>query len=120
MTTSFALSPATWDLTLDSTGNLALLTGPNALAQDVACAISTFLGEMYYDTTQGIPWLSQVFGQQFSPSLVSSLIVAQVLQVPGVVSNPAPKVEGLTIANRKVSGTVNFTDSTGQSLGVAF
>ena len=116
---TFQLNPATWDL-MAVNGRIAIATGPNALAQDVASAISTFLGELYYDTTQGIPWLREVFGQDFSPSLISALLVQATLTVPGVVSSPAPKVANLVIVNRKVTGTVNFTDVNGEALGVTF
>jgi hypothetical protein len=111
------LNLATWDLELDSNGNLAVATGPQAIAQDVASAISTFLGEVYYDVTQGLPWQSEVFGQQFSPSLVGALMEQAALTVPGVVS---AKASGLTFSAGKVTGTINFIDTTGASLGVTF
>lgn len=110
------LSPA-WDLMLDGNGNIAVATGPNAIAQDVASAISTFLGEVYYDTTLGLPWLSQVFGQAYSPSLITALLVQAALTVPGGVQ---AEVVGLALVNRKVTGTVNVIDTTGASLGVTF
>lgn len=110
---------AAWDLEVVNRG-IAVATGPSAIAQDVASAISLFLGELYYDTTQGVPWYSEVFGQSYSPSLISALLVQAALTVPGVVSTPAPKVANLAIMNRKVTGTVNFTDANGQSLGVTF
>ena len=112
------LNLANWDLMVDGNGNLAVATGPQAVAQDVASAISTFLGEVYYDTTLGLPWQSEVFGEQFSPSLVSALLVQAALSVPGVVSSPAPKVTNLAFAAGKVTGTLEFTDTTGVSQGV--
>ena len=110
------LSPA-WDLMLDANGNIAMATGPEAIAQDVASAISTFLGEVYYDTTQGLPWMSEVFGEQFSPSLVTALLVQAALTVPGVVS---AQVINLAFAGGVISGTVQVIDTTGASLGVEF
>ena len=106
-----------WDLTVDGSGNLAMSTGAPALAQDVASAISTFLGEVYYDTTIGVPYFSRVFGQPFSRSIASSLLKQAALQVPGVIT---AKVIINSYANRKLSGAVEFTDATGQALGVAF
>lgn len=107
----------TWDLMIDSNGNIATATGPDALAQDVASAISTFLGEVYYDTTLGIPYLSKVLGQAYSPALLQALLAQAALTVPEVVSARA------TITNvqgRTLSGTVEFIDTTGQALGVTF
>jgi hypothetical protein len=111
------LNPATWDLMLDSQGNLAVATGGAALAQDVASAISTFLGEVFYDTTVGVPWQSEVFGQQFSASLVGALLAQAALTVPGVVSAHAT---GLVISGGAVTGTLEFTDATGAAAGVTF
>ena len=111
------LNLATWDLELDSNGNLAVATGPQAIAQDVASAISTFLGEVYYDVTQGLPWQSEVFGQQFSASLVGALLAQAALTVPGVVSAHAT---GLVISGGAVTGTLEFTDATGAAAGVTF
>jgi len=110
------LSPA-WDLMLDANGNIALATGSEAIAQDVASAISTFLGEVYYDTTLGLPWLSEVFGQEFSPALVSALLVQAALTVPDVVS---ARVVNLDVKNGAVTGVVQVIDITGQALGVTF
>ncbi len=113
---SFALNNS-WDLYADSTGAIATLSGAPATAQDVACAIATYLGELYYDTTQGIPWLTQVLSQTYSPALLASLLQTAALSVPNVVS---AKVSGLNFARRVVHGTVNIIDVTGAALGVSF
>lgn len=106
-----------WDLTVDGSGNLAMSTGAAAIAQDVASAISTFLGEVYYDTTVGVPFFSQVFGQSFSRSVVANLLKNAALTVPGVVS---AQVTITSFAKRKLSGTVEVIDTVGQSIGVTF
>jgi hypothetical protein len=115
------LSPSTslmtWDLVIDSNGNIATTTGPDALAQDVASAISTFLGEAYYDTTMGIQYLTDVLGQPFSPSVLKALLVQAALTVPGVVSAKATLAP---MPGRTIGGTVEFIDINGQALGVTF
>jgi hypothetical protein len=50
------LDRSLWDLTLDINGNIAMASEPYAIAQDVASACRTFLGECYYDTSQGVPY----------------------------------------------------------------
>ena len=110
-------SSGPWDLTLDSSGNLAVATGAAAIAQDVASAIETFLGEVYYDTTIGVPYFSQIFGQPFSASIASTLLQEAALQVPGVV---AAKVTITSFVNRVLSGKVEVIDTTGQAIGVTF
>ena len=57
------LDTVAWDLVLDSFGNIALASPPYALAQDVASAIRTFLGEVYYDASLGVPYFQDILGQ---------------------------------------------------------
>jgi len=45
------LNTQTWDLELDSNGNLSLTDPDYSIAQDVASAIRTFLGECLYSAT---------------------------------------------------------------------
>ncbi|WP_350305432.1 hypothetical protein [Photorhabdus viridis] len=42
-TRSFLLDTESWDLTLDDSGNIAITDNPYSVAQDVACACSTYL-----------------------------------------------------------------------------
>ena len=44
------LDRTTWDLCLDANGNIAMATGPYAIAQDVASAV-----RLWHDTTKGVP-----------------------------------------------------------------
>ena len=106
-----------WDLTVDGNGNIGLATDGSAIAQDVASAILTFLGEVYYDTTIGVPYMSQIFGASFSRSVASMLLQQAALSVPGVVS---AKVTINSFTNRVLSGVVEVIDTTGQSFGVTF
>ena len=114
---TIALSSPAWDLEVDANGNIAMASGPNAIAQDVASAISTFLGEVYYDTSQGIPYFTSVLAQPYSPSLIQALLVQAALAVPGVVKAQATITK---FVGRKVSGVVNVIDINGQALGVTF
>jgi hypothetical protein len=106
-----------WDLCKDANGNIAMATGPYALAQDVASAIKTFLGEVWYDTTLGIPYLSQILGKTPPITLFQQYMVDAALTVPGVVKATCviSSFEG-----RTVTGQVQFTDSTGTTQTVSF
>ena len=57
------LDRATWDLCLDAAGNIATASEPYALAQDASSAIRLFVSEAWYDTTQGIPYFTNILGQ---------------------------------------------------------
>ena len=115
MTTSLLLS-SSWDLMVDSSGNIATVSGAYALAQDVACALVTFLGELYYDTTQGVDY-PQILGHTEDSGFISAQLKTVALAVPGVMS---AQVLLNAPVNGLLSGTVNFTDATGQALGVTF
>ena len=106
-----------WDLMLDSSGNIFMISDGNAIAQDVASAISTFQGELYYDTTQGMPYFGQILGQAYNRVLLQSLLEKTAMTVPGVVQAQAT-ITGFT--NRQITGTVKVIDSTGAATGVTF
>ena len=104
-----------WDLSLDAGGNIATVSGSEAIAQDVACAIKTFLGEAYFDTTLGIPYFPQVLGEGYSLPLLQALMNAQALSVPGVVQ---AKTTLTRTGDRGVTGVVEVVDTTGATLNV--
>lgn len=106
------LDVGTWDLTLDSSGNIAIATPPYAVAQDVASAVRTFLGEVFYDTELGVPYTQQILGQAPPLSVVQAAIEQAAMTVPGVQSATA-FIEAFE--NRVVTGRVEFTDADGNS-----
>ena len=109
------LDPKTWDLTLDSEGNIAYAKDPYAKAQDVASAVRLFKGELYYDTEKGIPYFDETLGKKQSLALYQYRLEQEALTVSGVVSAKA------TIESREgriVSGFLSFTDDTNNILKV--
>lgn len=115
MPATMTLDPVTWDLTLDPSGNIALTTAPNSLAQDAASAIKTFLGECYWDTTVGVPYLTQILAPpppQAPPSLalLKQQFINAALTVPGVA---AAQCFITSFSNRAISGQVQVMPSSG-------
>jgi hypothetical protein len=106
---SLYLSADSWDLTVDSAGNIATCTEPYRLAQDAATAIRTFVGDLYYDQATGLPYFTEVLGQLPPIELVKSLMADAALTVPGVVAAQV----FLTSADRTLSGQVQVSDRTG-------
>jgi hypothetical protein len=106
------LDVSLWDLTLDSNGNIALASPPYALAQDVASACRTVLGEVYYDTTLGVDFFGQIFGMTPPVSVFQEMFVAAALTVPGVVSATCV-ISAYSATSRRVTGQVQFADSSG-------
>lgn len=75
-----------WDLCADASGNIAMATDPYSLAQDAASAIRMWLGEYWFDTTQGVPYLN-IFGQFPVPlAYLKSQLISAALTVPEVTS----------------------------------
>lgn len=112
------LDRSTWDLTLDAAGNIAVASAPYSLAQDAASAIKTFSGEVYWDTTLGLPWLTSILGKNPSLSQLRAYFVAAAMTVPDVAS---AKCFITAISGRRVSGQIQVTAvSTGQTSAADF
>lgn len=109
------LDPDTWDLVVDSSGNIASAVPPYALAQDVASAVRLFIKELWYEKNKGIPYFEQVLGKTPPLSLLKRYIVNAALAVPGVVSAKC----NITNQNREVHGQVEFVDETGKQSTVS-
>jgi hypothetical protein len=110
------LDTVLWDLTKDASGNIAVANAPYAIAQDVASACRTFLGEVWYNTALGVPY-GQILGQQPSLTFVKAQLVTAALTVPGC-TNPVVYIG--SVVNRKLTGQVQFTDSNGNQQVAAF
>jgi hypothetical protein len=104
------LDTSAWDCVLDAAGNWAVASDPYQHSQDVASAIKLFLGELWYDVSKGVPYLTEVLGQSPPLTYFQSLIEQAALTVPGVVS---ASCEVTSLENRTVQGTVRFRTSTG-------
>ena len=107
-----------WDLTLDASGNIAMASYPYALAQDVASACRTVLGEVYYDTTLGVDYFCKIFGLTPPISVFTAQFNAAALTVPGVTT-ASTSVESYSAQSRTVVGQVLFTDLYNQTSSVS-
>jgi hypothetical protein len=104
------LDRTTWDLCLDAAGNIAVASNPYALAQDAASAIKTFLNEVYYDTTLGIPYFQHILGQPLSRAYVKTQMIAAAMTVPEVILAEC-FLSGFV--DRTLTGQVQITDRSG-------
>lgn len=111
------LDQTTWDLCADAAGNIAMASDPYAIAQDVASAVRTFVREVWYDSTDGIPYFSEVLGQYPPAQLVRSLIETQAKTVAGVAKAVCTL---LSLVDRTLTGTIQVTTSTGVTIPVSF
>ena len=104
------LDRTTWDLCLDSNGNIAVASDPYSIAQDVASAIRLYLGELYYDTTQGVPYNSEILGHNPPIPLLKAAFEAAAMTVPEVKSATCYIQSAV---GRKVTGQVQVTSTSG-------
>lgn len=114
---SLLLDVSIWDLVADAAGNIAVCTDPYAIAQDAACAIRLFQGELWYNVVPGIPYWTTILGHFPSVPYLKSQFVAAALTVPGVASAVCfiSSIEG-----RKVTGQVQIVTTTGLTATAAF
>lgn len=106
------LMPATWDLTLDTSGNIAIATDEYQQAQDIATSCRVFYGDDFYNKTSGIPYLQSILGQSKYPlSLYQQNLHDRAMLVDGIVS---AEVKLNTLNNERVlTGSIIFTNENG-------
>jgi hypothetical protein len=104
------LDRTTWDLCKDVNGNIAVADEPYAIAQDVASALRLFLGGCWYDTSRGVPYLTQILGKFVPINTVKSFLLTGARTVPGVVS---AAMYVASVDNRSLTGQVQVTTDTG-------
>jgi len=110
MSNTLLLDRTAWDLVLDNGGNIAMASDTYSIAQDVASACRLFLGELWYNTNEGIPYFQKVLGKMPPVSLLTAQLEKAALTVPHVT---AAQCVITSVSNRTVSGTVAFKTDTG-------
>lgn len=115
-----------WGLTVNASGNIATaydsapvvpaLRPLYALAQDVASAIRLFQGELWYDTTQGLPYFQQILNHMPPAEFLKAQFVQAALTVPGVASAVCTFQ---SFTSRLLTGTVTGTAQTGGTFAVS-
>lgn len=111
------LDQTAWDLVLDANGDIALAAPPYAIAQDVASAVRLFLGELWYDQTQGVAYWTEILGQLPPAPLLIEMINQVALTVPGVVS---VQTVITSFTKRTVTGNIQFVDVNNETTTVKF
>lgn len=114
---SLLLDRTNWDLVLNAQGNIAAAEEPYAVAQDVATAVKLFAGELWYDTSKGVPYWSSILGLRPPLSFVKAQIVRAAMTVPRVVQ---ARCIIASFVGRTVAGQVQVIDTTGQTHNVRF
>lgn len=109
------LNPATWDLDVDASGNIALSSLAYSVAQDVASQSLLWRGEAPYNTGDGIPYEESVLGQRPAQATLAAWYQEESLRVPDVASaNPVLIYDQA----RGVSGQIQVTLTGGATINV--
>lgn len=103
------LDTTSWDLVLDNNGNLSLTDPDYSIAQDVASAIRTVLGECWYDVTLGLPYFQSILGKYPPASYLTSLLEQAAQTIAGVTAVTVVSL-GLN-AKRQLTGSVIVTST---------
>ena len=110
------LDTDTWDLMLDSAGNLQTAMGSYAIAQDVANAVRLFTDDAYYEPERGIPYFVITLGQKVQQSVLNSRVRNIALEVDGVEDVEVSMDE--LDENRQLTGSIEITTVDGEVVDV--
>jgi hypothetical protein len=94
------------DLLVDANGNIAMASNPYAYAQDVATAELMFKGEHIYYNTIGIPYLTEILGENTPISIIKGYYETEALSVTGIKKAEAVLSLG---KDRGLSGEIRVT-----------
>lgn len=106
---AFSLDPETNDWHLDSSGNLAIVTDADAVAQHARQRVKTYQGEWFLDTEAGIPWIENILGRVYNPELAEALVTAEIVATDGVTgilgvsTSLSRKVRGLELNSAEIT-----------------
>jgi hypothetical protein len=87
-----------------------LTNSPQAVAQAVATRLKLYQGEWFIDTSDGMPWMTEVFGAG-TETLFDSAIRKRILGTPGVLE--ITEYRSLRDSARKLSVTCTITTQYG-------
>lgn len=111
MTTTFGVNSDN-DLYLDASGNIAILTGIDAVVQCCETASKAQLGEMVLETGLGLPNFQSIWIGTPNYSLWQSYLVTALNNVIGVS-------EVVSVSYQVGSGSLNYTATIASQYGLA-
>jgi hypothetical protein len=96
-------------------GDLYIVKGTDAIAQDLQQTLQVWLGEWFLDTTIGIAYRQQILVKSPNLDLVHADLLNAALGVPGITQVNAVNFT-YDAPSRSLSVTIDATDSTGQTI----
>lgn len=100
-------------------GKPFLANSPQAVAQAVATRLQLNQGEWFVDTTDGMPWQSQVLGHRFAGRNPDAAVKARILGTTGVkqITSYTSTFDGtsrsmsISVTLDTIYGAINFTQT---------
>lgn len=77
------LNTDTWDVLIVN-NDLGVVTGVDAIIQNVRQRLQFFFGEFFLNQSIGIPWIQLIFTKNVSRELVDSILKAEIIKTPGI------------------------------------
>lgn len=102
-------------------GELAFVTGQEAIAQHIAFRLRTFLNESRYNRADGVPWTQVIFRPGTPKQSIKFILERTVVETPGVTGctltqfDVDPLTRGATVAGtaQTIEGEVEFLITVG-------
>lgn len=97
-----------WDLCLDSNGNLKMLSGAEATAQNVCNECRLFKHDAYFRYEDGIDWFNDQLGKQVQVAVVTNRLRKAAQSVTDVKKVRSITINNLDKNSRTLRGTVDI------------
>lgn len=104
-----------WDIALDGAGRIALATGAEATAQNVANEARLFTKDAYFNQDRGIPYFITTLGQKQNFSVLRAHLRRAALSVADVKEVIAIQINNFDPDTRKLTADIQFTTVEGQN-----
>lgn len=88
-----AVHATTGDISFDALGELVIVEGSAAIAQEIQTRLRWWAGEWFLDTSRGVPYLESVLRKNISEASVRAILKREIEAVPGVA-----RVRSMTVS----------------------
>lgn len=75
----------TGEIKLDK-NNWVLVTGREEITQIIKQNLQTVLGEVFTDSTLGVPWYDEIFEKATTQKNIDAILIDEITQTPGFIS----------------------------------
>ncbi|MGL5395963.1 MAG: hypothetical protein ACRDBQ_11925 [Shewanella sp.] len=109
----FYLNPESWDIEFTNTGDIEIISGPQETNQNSKFRLQIIQGEMFDDTRQGMPWLTDMVNPAIDISAKKRIMERVILSTPGAISIDSMEigVDANGLATAQWSGACSTGDS---------